>query len=48
MEKWIRFYADRHGVDPDTAVKVWRAEGGMEYPSSSKDWQAAEVQRQRR
>ena len=36
MEKWIRFYADRHGVDPDTAVKVWRAEGGMEYQSQVK------------
>ena len=36
MEKWIRTYADRHGVDPDIAVKVWKSEGGMDYQSNIK------------
>jgi len=36
METWIRAYADRHGVDPDTAVKVWKSEGGMNYQSTVK------------
>ena len=36
MEQYIRFYADRHGVDPDVAIKVWKSEGGMNYQSGVK------------
>ena len=33
MEELIRKYAVKHGVDADTAVKVWKSEGGMKFQS---------------
>ena len=33
MEEIIRKYAVKHGVDADTAVKVWKSEGGMKFQS---------------
>ena len=34
MEELIRKYAVKYGVDADTAVKVWKSEGGMKFQST--------------
>ena len=33
MEELVRKYAVKHGVDADTAVRVWKSEGGMKFQS---------------